>query len=111
MDIIEKCQLITSNALVSNMGLGSNDEIDLEIYNEIKDEITKKLESIVNPIIQDYKNIKKKWFYQNYRIESEIIENVNLLNDSLNVHNKIYSYLKALEDVNKKINEITSKKE
>ena len=58
-DIIKKCNLVLNNILISNSGIGYDDEIDLEIYNEIKEEIIEALENITKSIIQGYKNYKK----------------------------------------------------
>jgi len=55
--------LVLNNTLISNSGIGYDDEIDLEIYNEIKEEIIEALENIVKPIIQGYKNYKKNDLY------------------------------------------------
>ncbi len=44
MDIIKKCELIINNTLISNQGYGSDYEVELEIYKEIKDAVTTQLE-------------------------------------------------------------------
>ncbi len=111
MNIIEKCELITNNSLFNNIGMpGRNNEIDLEIYNEIKDELTKKIESIINPIIQEYKKSKKRNFYGEHQLEevNDILINEYIIISSREVYKKINPYLTALKDINKKIEEITS---
>ncbi|MBZ4664473.1 MAG: hypothetical protein JG776_2191 [Caloramator sp.] len=108
MDIIEKCELITSNSLVFNRDTAKNAKIDLEIYNEIKNEIIRELESIINPIIQDYKNYVKGCFYENYLMQQNKINHYEIEKKCNNVKDKINFYLKALCAINKKINEITS---
>jgi len=111
MDIIEKCELITNNSLIINRDTAKNAKIDLEIYNEIKNEIISELENIINPIIQDYKTYVKNNFYKDFPCMKDKVKNIipeYISRDCNEKIPRINELRKALNAINEKIKEITS---
>jgi len=110
MDIMKKCQLITRNILIHSAGRGYDYELNIEIYTELKNEIIEKLESIINPIIEEYKKREKHLFCKKYGVDMDfkIEEKLDLLGNSLQSHAEISKYVNLLEKIEKEI--VESKK-
>ncbi|GBF32266.1 hypothetical protein DCCM_0459 [Desulfocucumis palustris] len=111
MDINKKCQLITLNTLIHSAGNGYDYELNIEIYTELKNEIIKKLESIINPIIEEYKKYEKHLFCKKYGVDMDykIEENLDLLAKSIQSHAEINKYVTVLKMVEERIDESRKK--
>lgn len=112
MDLLEKCKLISNNILINNRGYGHVNEIDLEILKELRDEITRKLEQIVNPIIEEYKKRQKAIILDGYGIKDKNIDpydNGILLEKVNEIRRKLGEYFSVLQDIDKRIEEFEPK--
>lgn len=106
MDLLKKCDLITGNHLFNNSGIGKELELDLQINKEIRDELIQKLESLIKPLFDSYKNYKKYLFYSknriDFKLENSLEDNCKL---NMGLHSKISELKDALENINKIIEE------
>lgn len=107
MDIMKKCQLITRNILIHSAGHGYDYELNVEMYTELKNEIIEKLESIINPIIEEYKKHEKHLFCKEYGVNMDykIENNLDLLGKGMQCHSEISKYVTLLKRVEERIDE------